>query len=49
MKNIDDGAWVGLNDRDIEGIFTWCDGTPVSQFNCLSVVCVCVCVCVCLS
>ena len=26
-------CWIGLNDRDVEGIYTWIDGTAVSYTN----------------
>ena len=26
-------CWIGLNDRDIEGTYTWIDGTTVSYTN----------------
>ena len=26
-------CWIGLNDRDVEGIYTWIDGTTVSYRN----------------
>ena len=26
-------CWIGLNDRDVEGTYTWIDGTPVSYSN----------------
>ena len=24
-------CWIGLNDRDVEGMYTWIDGTAVTQ------------------
>ena len=26
-------CWIGLNDRDVEGTYTWIDGTAVSYTN----------------
>ena len=26
-------SWIGLNDRDVEGMYTWIDGTAVSYTN----------------
>ena len=26
-------CWIGLNDRDVEGMYTWIDGTTVSYTN----------------
>ena len=26
-------CWIGLNDRDVEGMYTWIDGTVVSYTN----------------
>ena len=26
-------CWIGLNDRDVEGMYTWIDGTAVSYTN----------------
>ena len=28
-----DNCWIGLNDRDVEGMYTWIDGTAVSYTN----------------
>ncbi|XP_071488284.1 macrophage mannose receptor 1-like [Diadema antillarum] len=33
LENIAGPVWLGLNDRDHEGLFTWSDGSPVFHTN----------------
>lgn len=33
LESVPDPVWIGLNDRDSEGRFTWADGTQVLYTN----------------
>ncbi|XP_072174206.1 macrophage mannose receptor 1-like [Diadema setosum] len=33
LENVAGPVWLGLNDRDHEGLFTWADGSPVFHTN----------------